>query len=62
MNSKTESYIKRIKENIKTKHLEGELSKRFSFKSFCNNFIPDEEPLEVKESDRCICGHDIIKN
>lgn len=57
-----ETYIKRIRENIKNKYLDGDIIKRYSFKSFCNNFIPDEKPLEERETDKCLCGHDIVYN
>jgi hypothetical protein len=57
-----ETYIKNIRENIKLKYEEGEISKRYSFNSFCNNFIPDKYPLDESESKYCLCGHEIFYN
>lgn len=55
------NYIEIIRRNIKDLFLKGEISKRYSFDSFCNNFIPGEK-LIIQEKDNCICGHKIKNN
>ena len=57
-----ETYIQRIRKNIKERYLEGKISKRYSFNSFCNRFIPDLYCLDEQEEERCICGHPITRN
>lgn len=56
------TYIKNIRESIKCRYQEGTITKRYSFDSFCNNFIPDSHPLDIKETNKCVCGHEIFYN
>jgi hypothetical protein len=55
-------YWERIRKNIKKLYKDGKIEERYSFESFCNDFTPEDEPLENKETDKCICDHDIIHN
>jgi hypothetical protein len=55
-------YWERIRKNIKKLYKDDKIEERYSFESFCNDFIPEDEPLENKETDKCICDHDIIHN
>jgi hypothetical protein len=55
-------YWQRIRKNIKKLYIESKISKRYTYESFCNNFIPEENPLEIPETDKCICDHDIKYN
>jgi hypothetical protein len=53
--------ISRIKENLKIEYESGNVSKHYTFKSFCNNFKKvNEEP--IKRDFKCICGHVILYN
>ena len=55
-----DKYIKKIKKGLKKAFEEGKVSKHYSFKSFCNNFIPETTAFENKGY--CLCGHDIYNN
>jgi hypothetical protein len=56
------TYWKRIKANIKQLKKDGKITKRYTFESFCNNFIPFDEPLAINITDKCLCNHNIIYN
>ena len=59
--SKESKYWKRIKANIKAQYAEGKITKKYSYHSFCNNFV-EQEKLRESESDKCLCGHEILNN
>jgi hypothetical protein len=62
MENQDSKYWVRIKANIKKLYKEGNITQRYSYENFCNDFIPDEEPLEDNESNKCLCEHDIKYN
>lgn len=55
-------YWNKIKANIKKLKEEGKITKRYTYDSFCNNFIPDLEPLKTSITNKCICDHNIVHN
>jgi hypothetical protein len=55
-------YWERIKSNIKRLYKEGEISKRYSYESFSDDFIPATIPLSNSIKDECICDHKIKYN
>lgn len=55
-------YWKRIKANIKKLKKEGDITKRYKYESFCNNFIPLDKPLDNSITNKCLCDHDIKYN
>jgi hypothetical protein len=55
-------YWDRIKANIKRLKKEGKITKRYNYDSFCNNFIPDLEPLQTSITNKCMCDHGIVHN
>jgi hypothetical protein len=55
-----DKYIKKIKVGLEREFKEGNVSKHYKFKSFCNNFIPSIEPFE--KDGNCLCGHPIYNN
>ena len=60
--TKESTYWKRIKANIKKQYEEGKITKKYSYNSFCNNFIAEEQELEIAETNECLCDHEIIRN
>ncbi|WP_396190332.1 hypothetical protein [Flavobacterium sp.] len=55
-------YWKRIRANIKKLKKEGKITKRYKYESFCNNFIPLDDPLDNSITNKCLCDHDIKYN
>lgn len=55
-------YWERIKTNIKILYKKKEIIKKYSYEEFCNDFIPDKDPLNIGKKKKCICDHDIIHN
>lgn len=55
-------YWQRIRKTIKKLYIEGKITQRYTYESFCNDFIPEEDKLEDPETGKCICDHDIKHN
>jgi hypothetical protein len=56
-----DNIVSRIKKNLKREYELGNVSKHYTFKSFCNNFkAVDQKPIE--RNFNCICGHPILYN
>jgi hypothetical protein len=55
-------YWQRIRKNIKKQYKEGKITQRYSYEEFCNDFIPKEEHIDARETNKCLCDHNIVYN
>jgi len=55
-------YWKRIKINIELLYSKGLIQENYSYDSFCNEFIPCENPVDNPLEKECLCDHPIKQN
>jgi hypothetical protein len=61
MDLKSKYWI-RIKKNIENLYEKKQIKQNYSYKDFCEEFIPSKKSLEFPVADECLCGHEIVHN